>query len=180
MFRHVFKDFRVDRELLYFENPLVIPSDMRQAALDSIHSGHAGRHSMLGSVGDVWWPQINRQTVACAKTCKSCQKAGKNIKTLNPQKQFGQLREQKQVGGEIAIDFMGPFTGALENKKYILVAIDHFSAYPKLNFVISTDMKGVEKFLRKHICHNGIPQIIKTDQASVFMGSEFKAFREEY
>ena len=72
---------------------------------------------------------------------------------------------------EIAIDFMGPFAGAPENKKYTLVAIDHFSAYPTLKFVKSTEIKGVD---------NGIPQIIRTDQASVFMGNEFKALREEF
>ena len=180
MFRQVFKDVRVDRELVYFENRLVIPTDLRQAVLNSIHSGHAGRDAMLGSVDEVGWPQINRQIVACAKTCKNCQKAGKNIKTLKTQKQFGKIRKPKQVNEEIAIDFMGPFAGAPENKTYILVAIDHFSAYPTLKFVKSTEMKGVEKFLRKYICDNGIPEILRTDQASVFMGNEFKALREEF
>ena len=74
---------------------------------------------------------------------------------------------------------MGPFAEAPENKKYILVAIDHFSAYPTLKFVKSTEIK-VEKFLRKYICDNGIPQMIRTDQASVFMGNESKAFSEEF
>ena len=84
---------------------------MRQAVLNNIHSGHASRDAMLGSVNQVWWPQINRQIVACAKTCKNCQKAGKNIKTLKTQKHFGKLRKPKQVNEETAIDFMGPFAG---------------------------------------------------------------------
>ena len=135
LFRHVFKDLRMDRELVYFENRFVIPTDLRQAVLNSIHSGHAGRVAMLGSVDEVWWPQINRQIVACAKTCKNCQKAVKNIKTLKTQKQFGKIRKPKQVNEEIAIDFMGILAEAPENKKYILVSIDHFSAYPTLKFV---------------------------------------------
>ena len=56
---------------------------------------------------------------------------------------------------------MGPFSGAPENRKYILVAIDHFSAYPTIKFVKSTDMKGIKKFLRKYISDNGIPQILQ-------------------
>ena len=115
MFPYVFKDLRVDRHIIYFENRLVIPTDMRQAVLNSIHSGHAGRNAMRGSVDEVWWPQINRQSVACAKTCKNCQKAGKNIKHLKTQKQFGNIRKPKQVYEEIAIDFMGPLAGAPEN-----------------------------------------------------------------
>ena len=92
---------------------------MTQAVLNSIHSGHAGRDALLGSVDEVWWPQLNRQIVACAKVCKNCQKAGKNIITLRTQKHFGKIRKPKQVNEEIAISFMGPFAGAPEIKKYI-------------------------------------------------------------
>ena len=153
---------------------------MRQAVLNSIHSGQSGRDAMLGAVDEVWWPQIIRQIVATAKTCGNCQKAGKNIRTIKRQKEFGNIRKPKQVNEEIALDFMGPFSGAHENRKYLLVAIDHFSAYPTLQFVKSTDIKGVEKFLRKYISNNGIPQIVRTDQATVFMGNEFRNLREEF
>ena len=61
---------------------------------------------------------------------------------------------------ETALDFMGQFAGVPENRKYILLVIDHFSAYPTLKFSNGTDIKGVEKFLRKQICDSGIPQII--------------------
>ena len=42
-FRNVFEDLLVDRELVYYENRSVIPIDMKQAALNSIHSGNSGR-----------------------------------------------------------------------------------------------------------------------------------------
>ena len=180
LFKHVFKDLRVDRDLVYYENRLIIPKDMKQAILNSIHSGHNGRDAMLGSVEEVWWPQINRQIVACAKTYPNCQKAGKNVKTIKKQNEFGKIGKPNQINEEIALDFMGPFTGAPENRKYILVATDHFSAYPTLKFVKSTDIKGVEKFLRENISNNGVPQIIRTDQASVFMGNEFEQLRKEF
>ena len=128
LFKHVFKDLRGDRDLVYYENRLIIPKDMRQAILNSIHSGHNGRDAMLGSVEEVWWPQINRQTVACAKTCPNCQKAGKNVKTIKKQNEFEKIRKPNQITEEISLDFLGPFTGAPENQKYILVAIDHCSA----------------------------------------------------
>ena len=179
LFMPMFKDLRVDGGLLYYENRLVIPTDMRQAILNSLHSGHPGRDAMIASVDEVWWPQIHRQIVATAKTCKNCQKAGKNLKVLKRQKQFGELKCTKEVNEEIALDFMGPFANAPKQKKYILVAIDHFSAYPTLKFVKSTSFKRVEKFLRKYISDHGIPKSIRTDQATVFMGSEFKKFRKE-
>ena len=163
LFNPVFKDLTVDRELVFFENRLVLPRDMRQAVLNSIHSGHPGRDAMLGSVDEVWWPQIHRQIVASAKTCKSCQNAGKNIKVIKRQSEFGTIQKAKQVNEEVALDFMGPFAGAPENKKYLLVAIDQFSAYPTLKFVKNTAIKEVTEFLRKYISDNGIPQKLRTD-----------------
>ena len=85
----VFKYFWVDRELVYYENRTVIPIDLKQAILNSIHSGHGGRDAMVRTVDVVWWPQINRQIVAVVKTCANCQKAGKNVKNLERQKDFG-------------------------------------------------------------------------------------------
>ena len=78
------------------------------------------------------------------------QEAGKNIKPLKTQKQFAKIKKPKQINEELALDFIGFFAAAPENRKYILVAIVHFSAYPTLEFVKGTYIKGVEKFLRKY------------------------------
>ena len=153
---------------------------MRQAVLNSIHKGHPGRDTMLAAVEEVWWPQIHRQIVALAKSCSHCQNAGKSLKVIKRQNQFGKLPKPSNVNEEIACDFMGPFNNAPEGRKYILVAIDHFSGYPTLKFVRNTSIKTVEKFIRQYISENGIPQIVRTDQAAVFMGSEFKSLRREF
>ena len=80
MFRLVFEDLRVDRELRFSENVLVIPTDTRQAVLNCIQSRHAGRDALLGPVDEVWLPQIIRQVVAASKRCANCQK---QVRTLN-------------------------------------------------------------------------------------------------
>ena len=171
-------DLRVDRELVFFENRLVMPRDMRQAVLNSIHSGHPGRDAMLGSVDEVWWPQIHRQIVASAKTCKSCQIAGTNNKVIKRQSEFGTIQKAKQVNEEVALDFMGPFAGAPENKKNTRSHRSIF-AYPTLKIVKNTAIKEVTEFLRKYISDNGIPQKLRTDQATVLMGNEFRQFGKE-
>ena len=134
---------------------------------------------MLGAVYEVWWPQINRQIVATAKTCGNCQKAGKNIRTLKNKKSLGSFENQNKETKKSRLISWDHFR-APENRKYLLVAIDHFSAYHTLHFVKSNDIKGVEKFLRKYISNNGIPQIVRADQATVFMGNEFKNLRKEF
>ena len=59
LFAPVFKDLRVDGGLLLNENRLVNPTDMQQAILNSLHSGHPGRDGMIASMDEVWWPQIH-------------------------------------------------------------------------------------------------------------------------
>ena len=146
LFKPVFKDLRIDGELVFFENRLLIPKDLRIAVINSLHKGHPGRDAMLASVDEVWLPQIHRQIVAQAKTCQNCQRAGKNLKTLKNQKQFGKIRTAECPNEEIALDFMGPFINAPEGRKFNLVALDHFTAYTTLKFVKNTSFSSVEKF----------------------------------
>ena len=143
------KDLRVDRDLVYYENRLIIPIDFRQAVIYCIHTGHNRRNAMFGAVNEVWWPLINQQIVVVAKTCANCQKAGKNENSVERQKGNEIIRNSKQVNKGIALDFMGPFSGAPENRKILLEAVDHFPAYPTLKLVKSTDMEGVEKIFAK-------------------------------
>ena len=88
---------------------LVIPKDMRENVLRAIHFGHAGRDAMLREASDVWWPRIHREIVEKARNCAECQKAGKNLKCINSQKEFGKIPEAKNPNDEISIDFAGPF-----------------------------------------------------------------------
>ena len=78
--REKFNSFSlVSKKILYMDQLLVIPKDMRENVLRAIHFGHAGRHAMLREASDVWWPRIHREIVEKARNCAECQKAGKNV-----------------------------------------------------------------------------------------------------
>ena len=81
---------------------LVIPKDMRENVLRAIHFGHAGRDTMLREASDVWWPRIHREIIEKAKNCVECQNAGKNLKCLKSQKDFGKMPEANQPNDEIS------------------------------------------------------------------------------
>ena len=95
---------------------LVIPKDMRENVLRTIHFGHAGRDAMLREASDVWWPRILREIIEKAKSCVECQNAGKNLECLKSQKDFGKLPEANQRDDEICLDFAGPFQNARKQK----------------------------------------------------------------
>ena len=105
--------------------------------MSSIHYGHPGRDTMLRYICDFWWPKIHREVVTTAKCGDQCNTAGKNIKPLLKQKQFGKIPKPKKQNNEIALDFAGPFQNAKRGKKYLLVAIDNFSAWPDALFYIN-------------------------------------------
>ena len=126
--REKFSSFSVSENgLLYMDNRLVIPKDMRENVLRAIHSGHAGRDEMLREASDFWWPRVHREIVEKAKTCTECQHAGKNLKCVKSQNEFRKLPETHKPNEEIALDFAGPFQNANQKKKYLLVSVDnHF------------------------------------------------------
>ena len=134
--REKFNSFSVDdRDLLYFDERLVIPKNMRENMLNAIHFGHAGRDAMLREAADVWWPRINREIIEKANNCQECSKAGKNIKCLKTQNEYGKLPIAEIPNDEISINFAGPFQNAKKNKKYLLVSVDHNSGWPEALFL---------------------------------------------
>ena len=127
-YAELMNELRVDGELVFRDDRLVISQALRPALINAIHQGHPGRDSMIAATDEYWWPDINRQLVAIAKTCKKCQQSGKNLKTLKSPKQFGKLTKATEQNEEVAFDFIGPFLEAHKEKKYILAAIDQYSS----------------------------------------------------
>lgn len=60
---------------------------------------------MLREATAIWWPKIHREIVELARNCEKCQQAGKNLKCIQSQKQYGELPEAKIANEEISIDF---------------------------------------------------------------------------
>ena len=134
---------------------LVVPKELRPFFLRSLHYGHLGRDSKLSTVSNVWWPRLHREVVGIANLCHQCQIAGKNIKTILNQKQVGELPIRKEANQEIAIDFVGPFQNAIGAKKYLLVSIDHFTAWPETKFLRKPNTEKDIEFLKKYIARHG-------------------------
>ena len=155
---------------------LIIPKDMRENVLRAIHFGHAGRDAMLREASDVWWPRIHREIVEKARNCSECQKAGKNFKCVNSQKEFRKLPEAKSPNDELSLDFAGPFQNAYKQKKYLLVSVDNNSGWPAAMFFSNPSADKVVEFLLEYIATNGIPKRIRTDPGTVFKGEKFQQF----
>ena len=106
---------------------------------------------MLRYISDIWWPKIHHEVVTTAKCCDQCNLAGKNIKPLLKQKQFGKIPKSENLNNEMALDFAGLFQIAEHGKKHLLVAVDHFSAWLDALFLHKVTTKNVFEFLQKYI-----------------------------
>ena len=178
--REKFPSFSENEQgLLFMDNRLIIPKDMRDNIMRAIHYGHAGRDSMLREASDIWWPKIHREIVEKAQNCQDCQRAGKNLKCIKTQKEFGKFPETKELNEQISIDFAGPFQNAHKQKKYLLVTVDNHSGWPQAMFLPNPTAEKVIEFLTEYIATNGIPKRIRTDPGTVFKSEKIKQFCDE-
>ena len=134
---------------------------------------------MLTALADIWWPRIHREIVLLAQSCSQCQKAGKNLKTVQKQSEYGKLPAADTHNDQIARDFAGPFKIAPKAKKYLLVTVDHKTNWPTAAFVRKPTAETVVTFLNAHIAQFGIPKK-RTDPATIFRGGTFKQFCNEH
>ena len=161
------------------DNRLVIPKDIRENILRAIHYGHAGRDSMLREASDIWWPRIHREIVEKARNCRECQIAGKNLKCLKSQNEFGKIPEASEPNEEISLDFAGSFQNVNGKKIYLLVSVDNNSRWPDAMFSPNLNTEKLIEFFIEYISKNGIPKRIRTDPGTAFKSEKFKQFCKE-
>ena len=63
---------------------------------------------------------------------------------------------------------------------YILLSMDRYSQWPAVSVCTSTDGETAVKFLDQYIRLNGIPKIIRTDEATAFTGRLFRDFCKKH
>ena len=97
--------FRED--CLLFDERIVIPSQLRQTVLDSLHLTHPGLSAMLDLSQHVWFPHIHRSTAQMAQNCKHCTEQGKNLKPSLGKKFSFQMEPVVDPNEEVQLDFAG-------------------------------------------------------------------------
>ena len=70
--------------LLFYNDKIVIPENMRSTIIAMLHQGHTSTAKMDHLAETFWWPGMHREIQEKAETCSSCRAAGKNIITQMP------------------------------------------------------------------------------------------------
>ena len=176
-YRTVFDKLSIRWGLVFVDDQIVIPIDLRRRLLEILHFGHSGITKMMSEAKIFWWPNLKKDIENKVQDCTACLASGKNLKYQLPKKHYGKLEKLSEPGQEIQIDF----TGKLHNKHLhgetqILIAVDRFSKWPTVKICKSAETKEVINFLTSNFNLYGIPEKIKSDKGGAFISKEYREF----
>ena len=168
---------RLKDELLVYSgvvlrgNRIVVPSKLRERAVELAHVGHQGIVKTKSLIREkVWFPGIDKMVKDKVDNCLACQAV-----TPSKSSRIEPLQMTPLPSGPwkmLAMDFLGPFPSG----DYLLVVIDEYSRFPEVEIVKSTSAKSVIPRLDAIFARQGIPNELKTDNGPPFNGTEFSNF----
>jgi len=153
---------------LLWGSRVIIPPKGREIIVKELHESHPGISRMKSLArGYVWWPGLDQQLEQQVRTCASCQQVH-NKPSAAPLHHW-EWPERPWV--RLHIDYAGPFLG-----KYFLVVIDSHSKWLEVHPVnAATSAVTIDK-LRFIFSTHGLPDMVVSDNGSVFTSKEFTDF----
>ena len=158
----------VRNNVLLYDDRLVIPKQLMQIFLNSIHLTHPGQGDMLEAAKHIWYPYLHRNIVTAAQNGKECRAKGKNLRVISGKKHFTSLDTVVEPNEEIQLDFAGPLPDENNKDVYILVGVDKFSRFPSAKVIANNKADTIIKFMQTHFVNDGVPRNIRCDQAQGF------------
>ena len=132
--------------MLLYEDRAVIPKQLRQIILDSIHLTHP-------------------RQITAAQNCQECRVKGKSLQVITGKKHFTGLDAVVEPYEKIQLDFAGPLPDENNKDVYILVGVDSFSRFLSTKVVANNKADRTSKFMQTHMVNHGVPRNIRCDQA---------------
>src|SRR3954469_4641072 len=141
-------------------------------------SGHQGQDTTYLKTSEVYyWPNMKKDVIEFVKTCKICQKRSrrKGEPPLEPIKKIAQSFYQ------VGIDVMGPLPMMLTRKRYVVVAIDHFTKWIEARALETADAQNIASFIYDDIiCRHGVPNILTSDNGTEFVNELITTLNNVY
>ena len=153
---------------LFWGGRVVVPPRVREEVMLELHKAHPGIAQMKSLARQyVWWPGIDADLEQKVKTCKACQSTNKNPvpAPLHP------WEWPRWPWSRVHADYAGPFMGQM-----FLLLVDAHTKWIDIHIVSSATSQSTIEKMRKTFATLGLPEMLVTDNGSVFMSSEFTNF----
>ena len=146
-------------------NRVVVPQAGRKRVMEQLYDGHPGISRMKSLARSfAWWPQMDEDIVDRVKSCNQCQ-----LTRHAPQSAPWEWPDHPWV--RLHIDYAGPYLG-----KWFLVVVDAHSKWLEVKIVNSATTTSTIDHLRSLFATHGLPEMIVSDNGSVFTSIEFQEF----
>ena len=176
-YKLVFEKLSIRWGLVFVDDQIVGPIDLRRRLLDILHFGHSGRTKMETEAKIFCWPEKKNDIETKVKDCTACLASGKSLKYQLPKKHFGKLEKITEPGQELQIDFAGKIHNKnIHGDVQILIAVDRFSRWSTVRICKTSETKEVIQFPSSNFNLHGIPEKIKSDKGGIFISKEYREF----
>ena len=147
---------------------VIVPPQGRDEVMNILHDSHPSIVRMKGIArSHVWWPKMDQALEKRVKNCSTCQEHWKMPAPLHP------WEWPSRPWTRIHIDYVGPFMG-----KMFLLIIDAHSKWLDVHCVNTATTETTITKLRATFATHGIPEVIVSDNGTVFTSHEFKTFTQ--
>ena len=176
------KKFRIENNLILYNNLIYIPEKLRLEILMKYHekpsAGHLGIKRTLELITrNFWWPKVHKDVARFVRSCETCMR-----NKINRHRKYGLLQPLETPSrpwDSIEIDFL---CGLPSSKGYtvIMVVVDRFSKMIHLiPFKQIPDAKQTaEAFMNNIYKLHGLPKDIITDRGSQFTSALWQELME--
>ena len=151
---------------------IVIPAALRDKAVSIAHEGHQGLVKTKQLLREkIWFPGIDNTVKRVIDKCIACQANGPS----NHPDPLQMSPLPPDPWHTVHMDFCGPFPSG----EYLLVVIDAYSRFPKVEIVHSTSASCIIPRLDRIFATHGIPQVVRSDNGPPFTSQEIKEYMNE-
>jgi hypothetical protein len=153
------------------KSKIVVPMHQKKGLLHQIHDeplgGHLGQENTYQRASQQYtWPNMKPDIIEYVRTCKTCQKRSRR-KGENP---LTPIRKKPEPFYQVSIDVMGPLPRTPNGKRYVVVAVDHFTKWTEARALEEADAQNIATFLYEEIiARHGVPSILTSDRGTEFV-----------
>jgi transposase InsO family protein len=161
---------------------LVIPKELRQAALQENHdaatAGHFGYFKTQKRVTSLYyWPKMNADIARYIKKCDVC--ASQKPEQRPPHGRMGR-RVVTKPWELVCTDLMGPFPLSKKGHRFILVVADCFTKFVFIVPLRSATSSALQENVERIFLTVGTPALMICDNGKQYVGKAFRKLVESY
>lgn len=155
---------------------IILPENLKAQVMNIVHEqfGHLGIRKMITVISwKYYWPKLTNDIINFVANCRPCQLGKtKRIKLISDFGQFGPPKDSFEI---IAIDTICGLDGYKCKKKYIHLAVDHFSRFV---WTIGSNNQTANEFIKliEKIKKMGKPRLIVADQYKAITSNQFSDY----